>query len=134
VTVKLAELGISSLWLSVALFVAAPASRAADSVASSVLLRSCKVALSDDAKKDPQGVGMFCLGYLGGFADMYAVVQGVVLEEHRKELMCIPATVDVEEMVGVIVKYVESQPKLQSEPARVTAAVALAKAYPCGAK
>ena len=127
---KLSRLGILSLLLCVV----ASESRAADSVTSSVLLRSCKLALSDDAKKDSQGVGMLCLGYVGGLADMYAVVEGVVPEEHRKELMCIPATVDVEEMVGVIVKYLEGHAELQSKPARVTAAVALSKAYPCGAK
>lgn len=115
--------------LSLALFVAVPASDGADSISSSFLLRSCKSAL--DAEKDSKGLDTFCLGYVGGLADMYGVVRAVVPEEHRKELMCIPESVDVEEMVGIIVKYLEDHPTLHAEPARVTAAVALSKVFPC---
>ena len=129
---KLFPFRASSFVSSFALLVVASVSVAADSVTSSILLRSCEAALGDD--EDARGLGMFCLGYVGGLADTYAVVQGVVPEEHRKELMCIPSTVDVEEMVRVIVKYLKDHPKLETEPARVTAAVALSKAYPCSTK
>ena len=129
---RVSMIRISAFVSLLTLFVIASVGHAADSVTSSILLRSCEAALDDDS--DDRGLGMFCLGYVGGLADTYAVVQGVVLEEHRKELMCIPPTVDVEEMVRVIVKYLKDDPKLATEPARVTAAVALSKAYPCPTK
>ena len=129
---KLSTIGTSVFASLLLVFLTAPVGDAADSVTSSVLLRSCEAALGDD--EDAKGLGMFCLGYVGGLADTYAVVQGVVPEEHRKELMCIPSTVDAEEMVRVIVKYLKDHPKLEAEPARVTAAVALSKAYPCPTK
>lgn len=119
------------LLLSLAFFVAVPSSDGADSISSSFLLRSCKSALDADAEKDSKGLDTFCLGYVGGLADMYGVVRAVVPEEHRQELMCIPESVDVEEMIGIIVKYLEDHPALQGEPARVTAAVALSKVFPC---
>jgi ABC-type cobalamin transport system permease subunit len=96
----------------------------------SVLLRQCQVAakLADGEKHTPQQAvdATFCRGYLAG-----AVDEMVGLSVQTSTAYCIASNVDSDQLLRVVLKYLNDNPAKLNYPAGALVANAIVAAFPC---
>ena len=96
------------------------------------LLRGCTAILAPERPTDTDAVvGMFrCSGYLAGIVDANAIVSG--MRGKPAALFCLPDTgLENEQVIRIVVKYLNDHPEHLHEQARMGAIIALRLAFPC---
>ncbi len=63
----------------------------------------------------------YCFGYVVGIAEVL---------DHRQEI-CLPAGVIPEDLMDVVVRYLEETPAIRNEPAQIPVSIALVRAFRC---
>ena len=63
----------------------------------------------------------YCFGYVVGVAEIL----------HRRQEVCLPTGVTPEQLMDVVVQYLEQTPAIQHEPAQIPVYVALVRAFRC---
>lgn len=94
------------------------------------LLRNCQSALAlERGGQSPtdSARAIQCLGYLQGFSGLNALYEQV----QQKTFWCLPDGVRNEQIVRVVVKYLQSHPELLHQSKAGLAALALGEAFPC---
>ena len=96
----------------------------------STLLRQCQAAakIADGGNyTTQQGIdGTFCRGYVAG-----AVDQMVGLSVQTTTVYCIPSNADNDQLVRVVLKYLNDNPATLNYPAAALVAKAIIAAFPC---
>lgn len=96
----------------------------------STLLRQCQAAakIADGGNFTTQQAidGTFCRGYVAG-----AVDQMVGLSVQTTTVYCIPSNADNDQLVRVVLKYLNDNPATLNYPAGALVAKAIIAAFPC---
>jgi hypothetical protein len=95
----------------------------------STLLRQCQaVAKIDGGNYTTQQAidGTFCRGYIAG-----AVDQMVGLSVQTTTVYCIPSNADNDQLIRVVLKYLNDNPATLNYPAGALVAKAIVAAFPC---
>jgi len=102
-----------------------------DAASANFFLPYCKTALTDQAnhRSFPAGV---CVGSIRGVAAMLLILQPL-MRQHRDLALCadIPGDVTPEQMIRVVIRYIEANPKDMHELFEGLAMLALVDAWPC---
>jgi hypothetical protein len=96
----------------------------------STLLRQCQAAakIADGGNYTTQQAidGTFCRGYVAG-----AVDQMVGLSVQTTTVYCIPSNADSDQLVRVVLKYLNDNPATLNYPAAALVGKAIIAAFPC---
>ena len=71
---------------------------------------------------------LFCLGYIGGVADVDGL-EGATFPERQRS--CVPDNVSNGQLMDVVVKYLKEHPEERHMLAAILIVEALTKAFPC---
>jgi hypothetical protein len=74
-----------------------------------------------------------CLGWVEGFGAGFSVHDELLSVPERDRMVCIPRGVTTIQIVRAIKKYITDNPEKAHRATRYTAAVALARTFPCKA-
>jgi hypothetical protein len=101
------------------------------------LLQECQLVIKyPDASKmtdDESGKAIHCLGYLRGAMDVYGEWDEFNTKRHgnNPSPVCLPINVTTNEIVMVVVKYLNDYPNKLHEDRSLLVLFALSDAYPC---
>jgi hypothetical protein len=104
-----------------------------------MLLHDCHISIriSNDMRVSPDQVAesTHCLGYLQGVIDANGFWDAIDIRNHQvsRAHYCMPASVTFEQVIRVLVKWLEANPKELNEEGYIVVQTALVKAFPCKA-
>jgi hypothetical protein len=99
------------------LLAAVPANAQSDSGSVSWMLPGCREVMRGSPNNDPFRSGL-CAGYAAGIA-------------YAAPIVCPPTQATVQQLVAVVVRYVDQRPERWHERFKDVAAEALSKTWPC---
>ena len=116
------------------LFIASNASAGIAEIDGNALLDNCKEAVRYWENKNTPAVNFsavnFCIGYMSGINDLHKTfVKSVASFE--PPLFCTPPAIKIEELVKVVVKFLEAHQENLSFQGSELTIPALREAYPC---
>jgi hypothetical protein len=117
------------------LFIAFNATSGKAEINGKMLLENCKEAVRSMGNKNDPSINHssvnFCVGYISGINDLHLeFIESVASFE--PPIYCAPPNTQIEEMIKIVVKFLEQHPQdLTYQGAELTAS-ALKIAYPCG--
>lgn len=133
------RIGLALLVAIVALS-AIPKATALSEVNGLMLLHQCQVSIrisNEDTRvsADEVAESNHCLGYLQGVLDANGFWDAIDSRNHQvsRAHYCIPANVTFEQVIRVLVKWLEANPKDLNEEGYIVVETALVKAFPCKA-
>jgi len=120
--------------LLLSLFIAFNATSGKAEIKGKMLLENCKEAVKYIENKNDSSINHsavnFCIGYISGVNDLHTkFIDSVATFE--PPIYCTPANTQIEEMIKIVVKFLEQHPQdLTYQGAELTVS-ALRDAYPC---
>lgn len=97
------------------------------------LLRMCRGAVDPSVVSTSEAGydAIFCMGFVHGLEEAHTLISSI---QPGAKLFCIPAGVTLNQLVRVIVKYLQDRPEDLHDRGVLLAVGALARAFPCPAK